>query len=193
MPNATDTTALQLALLREIRDQLRRQHETQLRIEELKRHRGPQSGAGDMYQPTLDGGLETPYAMADVSIVQSADIVGKGVDFASVGQSSDIHHFTGGEVIVTVAEVKPAALFSYAADVQVVAMVSNQVNILATGVVNNGTGPLIVPIPIAEAYTFITIKARQLVNGLPSSNFPGNTPAMLGAKLTLAASGRFYR
>jgi len=162
-------------------------------IRDLLAHRGRQGGPADAWQPTLAGGIETPYALADVSIVEAANLVGKGPDFTAVGSSSDIHHYTGGEIIIAVAEHKPAALFSYAADVQVVAMVSNQTNVLATFVVNNGTGPAIVPIPLNQAFTYLTIKARQVVNGIPSSAYPGNTPAMAGASLSLTASGRFYR
>lgn len=184
-------------LLAEIRDRMAEAGQQNLAvvqaIRDLIAHRGRQSShPADAFQPTLDGGIETPYAMADVSIVKPIGLVGKGPDFASVG-TKDIHHYTGGEIIVSVSEHKPAALFFYAAEVQVLGMVSNQTNLLGAGVVNNGTGPLVVPIPIGQAYTSITIKARQLVNGIPSSAFPGDTPAMAGASLELAASGRFAR
>jgi hypothetical protein len=200
---ASETDREMLEVLRQISAQLRALEPLRVandaqrldlhKLRELVAHRGPQPGPGDAWQPTLPGGIETPYAMADISIVQAADLVGRGVDFQAVGQSSDIHHYTGGQILIAVNEVKPPALFSYAADVQVVAMVSNQVNILATAVVNSGTGPLLVQIPPLQAYTYLTVKARQLVNGFPSAAFPANDATMLGAELVLSASGRFYR
>lgn len=161
-------------------------------IRDLIAHRGIQRRPGDANQPTMPGGIETPYAMADVSIGRPTSLVGKG-SYAAVGQTSDVHHYTSGEIIIAVTEHKPAGIFFYAAEIQVMGAVSGQLNILATIVVNNATGPALVPVPIGQAYTYFSVKARQLVNGIPSDAFPGNDPLMAGASLEVTASGRFYR
>jgi hypothetical protein len=142
---------------------------------------------------TQNNGVEVPLIMADLPAVMPIDLVGKGPEYFGVDASADIHHFVGGELIVSVAERKPAGIFFYAAQVQIVAYVASQAVILGTGVVNTGSGPLLVPIPLNQAYTRISIGARQLVNGIPSSDSPGNNPLMAGASMFLSYAGRLYR
>ena len=161
-------------------------------IRDLIAHRGPDDPSHN-FMPTLTGGVETPLIMADISATSPIDVVGKGPSYFGVDCSSDIHHFTGGELLVSVESVKPPALFFYAAEVQVVAYVANQENILATAALNTSTGPVLVPIPLNQGYTRLSIGCRQLVNGFPSSAAFDNTPAMAGAVLTLSYSGRVYR
>ena len=158
-------------------------------IRDLLAHRGRQDKE---YGPTATGGVETPLVMANVSIVTNRSLVGVGPAFAGVGDTPDIHHYTQGEIIISVSARKPPAIFFYSAEVQVIGSVSNQRSILATAVVIDGV-PLVVPIPLGQDYDRISIAARQLVNGLPSDASFDNNAAMAGASLELQATGRFAR
>ena len=186
-----DTTILKnmLATMRDSRDAQREVLETLRQVRDYQSHAGKSDAT---FMETQGGGLETPLMMADISCKLPIDLVGRGPTYAGVDLSDDIHHFSGGEVIITAIGNKPAGLLFYAAEAQVTAYVANQPNVLATAPIPIG-GELLVAIPLNQAYTRISLGVRQLVNGLPSSASPRDTPAMVGAVLSVSYSGRLYR
>jgi hypothetical protein len=140
-------------------------------------------------QLTQVRGVELPLVMAD-PIFPAKNLVGAS-DWAGIA-NQDIHHYTLGEVLVQANVVKPTALFSYAAEVQIIASIQGSADLLAVGVVNNTTGPFRVLLPLGSAFQSIIVQARQLVNGA-SSALNANDASMAGAVLEVTTKMRLYR
>lgn len=159
-------------LLREIRD--------------LLAHRGAVDRTLPGTQPL---GVETPLIMANVSSVQPTNLVGAGPNWTPIA-GFDSHHYTQGEILVSIDSSPPASLglFAYAAQVRVTGYASNIATILAVGTVNTASGPLLVPMSTTGlAWDKIGIEGRQLVNGVASDQ------VLPRAQLTASTQTRIYR
>lgn len=148
------------------------------------------SGVGSYSQPTGRLGIELPLVMAN-PIIQDQSLVGAGPSFTPLA-NEDIHHYTQGEILIGCESKTPAALVSYAAEVQVAGINQGQLDLLAVGVVSGTTGPLRVLLPIGSTFQQIVVSGRQLVNGLPSI-LNANDASMAGARLMVATKIRVYR
>lgn len=165
-------------------------------IETIRRIVEQRSGLGSGSQPTSRTGVELPLVQAS-PMIQDVNLVGKGPSWASVMQQ-DVHHYTQGEILISVESAQPrgSGIWAYAAEVQVLGQIQGGLDLLASVVVNSGTGPARVLLPIGSTFNTITLQARQLVNGLPSAlnlNSTSGTSDMTGARLRLAARMRVYR
>lgn len=153
-------------------------------IRDLLAHRGRDSEPG---MPTTRRGVETPLLMAHIR-QDVRSMVGKGPDFSPYAQEQ-VHHYVAGELVIVVNSAKPAAVFTYHADVRVIGWIGNVSIILALAAVNSGSGPLFVPWGgDGTAFDRVTIDARQVVDGVPTAGSPGPD-----AKLDMQLEGRLYR
>lgn len=101
----------------------------------------------------------------------------------------DVHHYTRGEVYVSVdhlISVPDGILFLWA-EVRVLGRTVAIEDLLAVAAVNSATGPLVVPLTGGVAYEFVLVQARQIVNGFPSAQL---APA---SRLSGDIAGRIWR
>jgi len=134
---------------------------------------------------TLPDGVEMPLTLATIQD-QGHDLRGFG-EWTEIWRA-DVHHYTRGQVSILVDSIPPSILVgAYWAEVRILGYVANQPRILIVGAVNSNTGPLEAQLGPSAAYDFLSMEARQFVNGLPSSD-----PAE-GGQLNGSISARLYR
>ncbi|MBV8982250.1 MAG: hypothetical protein JO086_15210 [Acidimicrobiia bacterium] len=140
--------------------------------------------------PTTHRGVELPLVMAQ-PVVTDPNLVGKGTAYAPIA-NVDLHHYTLGEVLISVETIKPTLILTYAAELQVFGVIEGAQDLLATSVANETTGPMRVLLPLGSAFQQLIIQGRQLVNGVPSA-LGANDASMAGARLQASIKLRVYR
>lgn len=133
--------------------------------------------------PTQRGGAEAAL-MADIVLPKPFDARKQG-SFTQAWQEN-LHHYTRGNLLVSVSSQKPAGVVSFGCNVQIFGVVGGQPVVVATGFVSGSTPPLRYLIGESDTFTEMLVKVQQVVNGLPDSSQDSQ-------QLDVQVTGRVYR
>jgi len=136
-------------------------------------------------QRTAFDGVELPLTLATI-VADNVNLRGIGPNFVEQWKA-DTHHYTRGQVIVSVDSILPVGALGIWAEIQVIGWVANQPDVLATLAVNTFTGPAIVALGASSARDFLSVTARQIIDGVPSNSKAG------GGGLRASICARLYR
>lgn len=137
---------------------------------------------GTMARPTIETGWEAG---------SFADIHAPDIDGGQIGElfqgiwSDDAHHFVGGRLYIRADTRAPVATI-LTAEVRVFGEVAGIKDLIVTGVVSSGSGPLLAQLSgYQQSFVQLSVDARKLINGIPS-----DLPV---PELRFAIAGRLFR
>jgi len=141
-----------------------------------------QARKGTMDRATIADGFEhLQFADVHAPDIKKPDL---GVDFQGLW-ADDTHHFVGGRLYVS-ADTRPNPGTILTAEVRVYGLVCGVKDIIVTGTVSTGSGPLVAQLSgYKQSFVTIGVEARKLINGLPSAV---RVPA-----LSFGIAGRLFR
>jgi hypothetical protein len=136
---------------------------------------------GTMNRATIADGFEKlQFADLHAPDIQEPAL---GPDFKGIW-ADDAHHFVGGRLYVSAAMTPPAG-HVLAAEVRVYGMVCGIRDVIAVGMVSNGSGPLMAELSgYKQSFVTIGVEVRKFLDGVPSN---------VTARMSFGIAGRLFR